>query len=822
VNETNEQYATHDGLLFTKDMKTLLACPGGKTGDLVIPEGVETIARIACYHCENLNGTLTLPDGLKVIEEFAFSGANLTGDLTIPDSVETIEHNAFSGTNFEGTLTLLKGLTRIEDSVFFGVPFSGDLSIPDGVTYIGDLAFISAHFNGELHLPEGIKYIGNRAISGNFTNSLDLSNSDVVLASSAFISAFFDHFICNCNAEMKLGWNGMYWYYFCTYCHGAYKTTHEHYPAGETVIEPTCTEQGYTIYTCSECGNSYVDAYVDALGHDMSAWTTTKAATCTETGTECRDCRRCDYSETRTIAATDHSYEAVVTAPTCTEKGYTTFTCRCGGSYVDSYTDALGHKPGATVVENKVEATCETEGHYDNVVYCSVCNEELSRETVTIPATGHSFGAWQTTKEPTCTETGEKQRSCSSCGKVEKETLPAKGHSYESVVTAPTCEDRGYTIHTCIVCGDSYVDSYTDPVDHVYEDGHCKWCDEPEGGDSECTDHAYESVVTAPTCEAQGYTTYTCTKCGDSYVSDYTDPVDHVYEDGHCKWCDEGERYLRWYSGTTSLNGTIDLNIYVLLSQDLVNADDTYVRFIYDGQTVDVSMADAIHSPAAQNPNRYRFSCPIYAKQLADNVTVKFLKGDEQIGKDLNYSVMTYCVNQIKKVTDPQEVALYKAMLNYGAAAQKLFSHNLENLANASLSEADKVQPSVDASAYKYAISGKEEGIRAKSATLMLEDVVKVRVYFALTGTKTIEDYTFTIDGEEVAVQQNEKGYYVESSGIAAKDLEHMFSIQVGGITVKYGALSYVNSMANGTKELEANISRALYVYWQAAEALLG
>jgi hypothetical protein len=128
----------------------------------------------------------------------------------------------------------------------------------------------------------------------------------------------------------------------------------------------------------------------------------------------------------------------------------------------------------------------------------------------------------------------------------------------------------------------------------------------------------------------------------------------------------------------------------------------------------------------------------------------------------------------------------------------------------------------VDASAYKYAISGKEEGIRAKSATLMLEDVVKVRVYFALTGTKTIEDYTFTIDGEEVAVQQNEKGYYVESSGIAAKDLEHMFSIQVGGITVKYGALSYVNSKVGGSNVLEANISKALYAYWVAAEAFLG
>ena len=284
----------------------------------------------------------------------------------------------------------------------------------------------------------------------------------------------------------------------------------------------------------------------------------------------------------------------------------------------------------------------------------------------------------------------------------------------------------------------------------------------------------------------------------------------------------EERNYVRWYSGTTSLNGTIDLNIYVLLSKDLVEADDTYVRFIYGSNIVDVPMSKAIYSPTDDYSNRYRFSCPIYAKQLADNVTVKFMKGEQQIGKDLNYSVVKYCVNQIAKVTDPQELALYKAMLNYGAAAQLMFEHNVENLANASLSDSDKVLPDVDASAYKYSISGKEEGIRAKSATLMLEDVVKVRVYFALTGTKTIEEFTFTIDGKVVTPQQNDKGYYVETSGIAAKDLEKLFEIQVGGITVKYGALSYVNSKANGSNELEANISKALFVYWQAADSYLG
>ena len=99
----------------------------------------------------------------------------------------------------------------------------------------------------------------------------------------------------------------------------------------------------------------------------------------------------------------EHSYTAVVTAPTCTEGGYTTYTCACGHSYVADETAALGHTEAEAVVENKVAATCTEDGSYDSVVYCSVCNEEISRSTVTVPATGHD---WQ-------------DGACGNCGAVQ-------------------------------------------------------------------------------------------------------------------------------------------------------------------------------------------------------------------------------------------------------------------------------------------------------------------------------------------------------------------------------------------------------------------
>ena len=132
------------------------------------------------------------------------------------------------------------------------------------------------------------------------------------------------------------------------------------------------------------------------------------------------------YASFRCVEAHEHSYTAVVTPPTCTEKGYTTHTCACGDSYVDTYTDALGHA-------------------WDN---------------------------GKVTKEPTATETGVKTFTCTRCSETKTEVIPplSHKHSYDAVVTAPTCTEKGYTTHTC-ACGDSYVDTYVDALGHSWDSG---------------------------------------------------------------------------------------------------------------------------------------------------------------------------------------------------------------------------------------------------------------------------------------------------------------------------------------------------------------
>ena len=395
------------------------------------------------------------------------------------------------------------------------------------------------------------------------------------------------------------------------------------------VTEPTCTEGGYTTYTCTLCGYSYTTDATDALGHTAGEAVTENeaAATCTEDGsydtvTYCTVCGEELSRETVTVAATGHGYVAVVTDPTCTEQGYTTYTCSvcgdtyvsdytdalghsygavvtdptcteqgyttytcsvCGDEYVDDETDALGHTAGEAVTENEVAATCTEDGSYDTVTYCTVCGEELSRETVTVAATGHSYEAVVT--EPTCTDGGYTTYTCSVCGDtyVGDET-DALGHDYVVTETDATCTEPGTTTFTCSRGDDEYVVT-GEALGHDWvlveaiievtceEDGlalyECSRCDETKtdaiaafGHDYEeserveatCTEDGYVTYVCAndvshtytellaatghsyelvdeqdATCTEDGYATYTCSVCGDTYTETLA-ATGHSYE----------------------------------------------------------------------------------------------------------------------------------------------------------------------------------------------------------------------------------------------------------------------------------------------------
>ncbi len=164
-----------------------------------------------------------------------------------------------------------------------------------------------------------------------------------------------------------------------------------------------------------------------------------------------------------------HSYTSIVTAPTCTEKGYTTHTCACGDSYVDSYTDALGHSYG-TWKQTKAP-TCTEKGMETRT--CTRCNASETRD---ITSLGHAI-VHHAAKAATCTEKGwAAYDTCSRCDYSTYKEIAATGHHHNAVVTAPTCTAKGYTTHTCNTCGNSYKDNYTNALGHSYASGKCTRC----------------------------------------------------------------------------------------------------------------------------------------------------------------------------------------------------------------------------------------------------------------------------------------------------------------------------------------------------------
>ena len=425
----------------------------------------------------------------------------------------------------------------------------------------------------------------------------------------------------------------------------ATKSTKIHYFDNGTATSPTCTKQGYTTYTC-ECGDTYNDNYVAAKGHSFGDWSTETAPTCTETGLEKRACSVCGETETNELSAIGHDYDyenGVLTRPTDSTKGYYVYLCKNDTNHrifedvesadyteYDKAVEKLGEylsnsnlTPEAKefivsecvkIIQNNDEfyesgikerrnliaseqhiidkvtnelnehyqvvdsfiANCEAGNHDvreyvsdDNATCtengtkrgnCYVCGTEVVVTDENNPAFGHDIIVDDAVL-PDCVNTGLTEGShCSRCddATVEQEIVSALGHSYNSVVTEPTCTESGYTTHTCSVCGDNYADSQTNATGHNYAEEIIIPATHTENGlmtyTCHCGDsytetinatgaHFYVPTVTPPTCTEDGYTTYTCA-CGDSYVDNETPANGHSFTNGICTVCgDEDPDY---------------------------------------------------------------------------------------------------------------------------------------------------------------------------------------------------------------------------------------------------------------------------------------
>ncbi len=397
VASGNETYSSVDGVLFNADKTRLICYPFGKTGAYTVPETVTEIEKSA----------------------FAASGIE---SVSMSDTVTAIGEGAFSNCAKLKSAVLSKGLTELKASLFSGCSALTAISIPDSVKTLGKGVFSGCSSLKEVKIPGEVTVIPNKA----FSECAALESVTIPAGVTAIKEAAFD----GCTALKSVTFLGKDDEWGQVTIEGSNKAlndalksfaSHTHsYSYVDTVVAPTCIENGYTVRKCS-CGDTKTDSYTKMLGHNYRGGI----------------CTRCGILEDH-----KHDFKPTVTAATCTTEGYTTYTCSCGESYKKDYVSALEHK---IELKNEKKAGCFSGGYTGDEV-CTVCGKTVKTGTV-ILALGHSTEL-RNEKTATCVNGGYTgDLVCTRCGDMieQGKTITAPGHKFSG--------------GECSVCGAKQTDS---------------------------------------------------------------------------------------------------------------------------------------------------------------------------------------------------------------------------------------------------------------------------------------------------------------------------------------------------------------------------
>ena len=456
---------------------------GQEDTTLYLPSSLQTIGKGA-FAFVNHHKNLNIPANVTSIGDYAFMCDYYMNNLTFSpgDQKLTIGKAAFAGDNHMKSVDLSNRVAQIDKCAFAGCEMLEEAYFGDKIDTIQARAFtsvdaalqlaIKAVLNGILapddpdgneehadDIAAGITQIAKvtqlkRAIFKNAPAKTITGAADTNSSFPRDCVVYYPQGSYTWAAELKNDgtWQG----YETGLWHGDHIAQF-----ADTVVDPTCTEQGYTHHACTLKGCTYApvdDTYVAATDH-TGVKTQTFPAFCTEQGTVFYKCSACDATRTEKIAALGHDLSRCDLLPdaTCTKPGHVVGTCARCGVKIDEVIPAKGHD--YSYADVRTEPTCTESGHYKGT--CPRCGKDYDD---TIPALGHDWGEWVVAQEPTYTTTGYRYHDCTRAGcntRVGEDIPKLHTHTWDAgvVTQKPTATEPGVKTYTCTICNEQKTES---------------------------------------------------------------------------------------------------------------------------------------------------------------------------------------------------------------------------------------------------------------------------------------------------------------------------------------------------------------------------